>query len=635
MEQPEDILKEYWGYDSFRPGQLDIIQSVLSGHDTLGLLATGGGKSITFQVPALIFEGLTIVVTPLISLMKDQVDNLRDRDIRATYLYSGQTRREVTLAYDKCRLAKVKMLYVSPERLRSPMFLAESKNWGVSFIVVDEAHCISQWGYDFRPSYLRIAELREIFPDVPVLALTASATPAVRDDIVKQLNFRDGYNVFARTFARDNLSYIVRHTADKETKLHEVLAKTSGSAIVYVRSRVRTKQIATFLRSVNINADFYHAGLSVEDKSEKQNRWKSGETRVMVATNAFGMGIDKPDVRVVVHMDLPPSLEEYYQEAGRAGRDGLHSFAVIVASNYDKATLTRRLSDAFPEISYIRRVYELVCNFLDVPIGEGYNQVYEFDMDKFCMTFKLQSRQVIGALSLLGQAGYLEYVEQQDARGRVMFLARRDELYSLNLPPDVDAVMLALLRVYTGLFSEYVYINESYVAKCAGVDDETAYQALLTLSRMHVIHYVPKRLLPYIYLTTSREEPRYVNIPKVVYEERRAMMKMRLDAMREFTFGTSRCRSQVLLDYFGEKNSEPCGRCDLCREVFKPRPATSDIDYIDQAIIRIASHRGGSTVQELAADIRGTSSTIISRIRHLAEVHKIHLDGHHVTVPQK
>ena len=630
---PREVLREVWGYDSFRAGQEDIINSVLDGHDTLGLMATGGGKSLTFQVPALLLDGITLVITPLISLMKDQVDNLAARDVRAGYLFSGQTRREANLVLDRCRLGIMKLLYISPERLRSAAFIDECRRWKIALIVVDEAHCISQWGYDFRPSYLKIAELRKIVPDAPVLALTASATPLVRDDIVRRLEFRPGFNIFTQTFDRDNISYVVRHTVDKIGKLVDILTKVGGSAIVYVRSRVRTKETARVLADAGISADFYHAGLAVEDKTEKQNAWKEGRTRVMVATNAFGMGIDKPDVRVVVHLDLPPSLEEYYQEAGRAGRDGKHSYAVILASQYDKSRLTKALNEAYPPRDFIRAVYERAMAFCDIAIGGGYNEVFEFDLGKFCKMFELQPRPVLGAFALLGQAGYFEFVEDPSSRGRVMVLAHRDELYSIDMTPIEDKVLNALLRNYTGLFSEYVNISEQQIAQYANVTEEDVYQAMLVLTRMHVLHYIPRRKLPFIFMETSREETRYITIPNIIYEERRELMKLRLDAMKEFAFGGTRCRSQVLLEYFGETDTHPCGRCDICREVLRVQPADSDWQYIDRAIIHMAGHRGGESVDELLDGIRGARPDIMQRIRALADAGTIVLANRRVSLP--
>lgn len=566
LKDPESVLREYWGYDSFRPRQREIIDSVLAGHDTLGLLPTGGGKSLTFQVPALMLDGLTVVITPLISLMKDQVDNLRERGIRAVYLTMGMTRRETRLVYDKCRLGKTRLLYVSPERLRSESFVRELRGWNVSLITVDEAHCISQWGYDFRPSYLRIGELRGLLgPDVPVLALTASATPLVRDDIARQLRFRPDSNVYALSFDRPNLSYVARITQNKTDKLLQVLGATTGTAIVYVRSRKKTREIAELLQGAGISATFYHAGLDPEVKAERQEQWKSGRTRVIVATNAFGMGIDKPDVRTVVHIDLPPSLEEYYQEAGRAGRDGLPSFAVLIATTHDRGLLKRRLNEAFPPVDFVRRVYELVGAFLDVPVGGGYNKVFEFDLARFCRTYGLQERMTRGALALLTQAAYIEFQDEAPTRARLMMLCRRDELYAERLTAEEDAVLMAVLRTYTGLFSEYAFVSESEIARVAQLPEQSIYDIMLSLGRKNILHYIPRKSVPYILYVTGREETRHVCLGPEIYENRRKLMEERLNAVADFAYTTERCRSVVLLEYFGEKDVCDCGRCDICR----------------------------------------------------------------------
>ena len=559
------ILKKHWGHDGFRPMQEEIIDSVLAGHDTLGLLPTGGGKSITFQVPALMLPGVTLVVTPLISLMKDQVDNLADRGVRAVMFHSGLSRREKELAMTRCRLGKAKIAYLSPERLQNKEFLAELRSIRVSLLVVDEAHCISQWGYDFRPSYLRIAPLRDIIGrSVPVLALTASATPEVRDDIMRSLGF-DAPRVFARSFNRDNLSYIVRHADFKEQQLLRVLKGTQGCSIVYVRSRRRTRELAEILQREGISAEAYHAGLAPEEKEERQNRWKADEVRVMVATNAFGMGIDKPDVRVVVHFDLPSSLEEYYQEAGRGGRDGLPSFAVAITGRQDKGVLTRRIADAFPDKEYIAHVYEMACNFLDIAVGEGYDRVYEFDLEKFCRTFSLHPVPTESALRLLTRSGYLEYIAETTSDSRLMVIMDKEKLYDLDLDPTTEDVFQGVLRRYTGLFADYVKISELTLARDLTLSTQTIYEALLYLTRLHAIHYVPRRTTPYIHLTTAREEPRHLVIPLEVYERQRERMERRIESVKKFAFDATECRTATLLRYFGEQHDGDCGTCDVCR----------------------------------------------------------------------
>lgn len=583
---PYDILKKYWGYDSFRPKQLEIIESIIGGHDTLGLMPTGGGKSITFQVPALMLPGITIVVTPLISLMKDQVDNLKMRGVKAAMLYSGMTRRERHIAYDKARLGVIKLLYVSPERLRSETFRTELRSWNVSLIVVDEAHCISQWGYDFRPPYLRIAELRDFYPQAPILALTASATPVVRDDIVSSLRFSPGYRIFALSFHRDNLSYVMRYDRDKEGKLVESLRAVDGSAIVYVRSRKATARYAELLQTEGISATFYHAGLDPKVKEERQQLWKENKIRVMVATNAFGMGIDKPDVRVVVHMDVPPSLEEYYQEAGRAGRDGRRSYALMIATPRDKATLTRRLNAAFPPKEQILQIYDKACVFMDVPVGEGFNHAYDFDIEKFCNIFGFNADDVRGALNILNNAGYLEYNDDPVTRPRIQIIIRREEFYHLRLEDNEHNVVNTILRLYPGLFADYVNVDEEAIAVSAQLTTDEVYQTLLTLKRKKILDYIPKRIMPYIFLPTSRELPKHVVIGRNVYEDRRALMEQRINAIRSFVFGTDKCRDMVLLEYFGENEPEPCGMCDVC---VSARQSSREVDVKSYVLDKLKS----------------------------------------------
>ena len=564
-----DVLKQYWGYDAFRPLQQDIIQSVLDGRDTLGLMPTGGGKSITFQVPTMAMDGMALVVTPIISLMKDQVDRLRALNIKATYLYAGLTRAEVNRTYEKCLYGNYKFLYVSPERLQSQSFMERLRQMPVSLIVVDEAHCISQWGYDFRPSFLRIAEVRKLFPKVPVLALTATATPVVVEDIQRCLQFRET-NVFSMSFARSNLSYVVRHTEEKATELAHILRSVPGTAIVYVRSRKRAKQISDELNRLGIRADFYHAGLYVEDKEDKQNKWTTDQCRVMVATNAFGMGIDKPDVRLVVHVDIPNSLEEYYQEAGRAGRDGKRSYAVLLVKHTDQRTLRRHITEAFPDKDFIRNVYERVGNFLGVSIGEGYQQMFDFNFNLFCQTFNLPVLATHNALKILTQSGYIEFVEEIETQSRVMILARKDQLYDLDTTtPGADQVLQAILRLYTGLFADYVFINEDVISYRTGLDQETIYKSLLELTRMHILHYVPRKRTPYIIYTTSREEPKYVLIPKAIYEDLRQRMTDRIEATINYAYSDTGCRERMLLGYFGERRADACGQCDLCIDMRK------------------------------------------------------------------
>ncbi|MCM1348623.1 MAG: RecQ family ATP-dependent DNA helicase [Firmicutes bacterium] len=631
-----ELLKKHWGYDSFRSLQLPIIESVTAGHDTLGLLPTGGGKSLTFQIPALMLPGLTLVVTPLISLMKDQVDNLREHNVRACLLHSGLSRGEHNLAMDRCRLGKAKLLYLSPEKLQSKTFIDTLSLLDVSMIVVDEAHCISQWGYDFRPSYLQIARLRRVFPGAVMLALTASATPEVSRDIMDRLEFRTRM-VFAKSFSRPNISYVVRHTDHKPLMLLRVLRATSGSAIVYVRSRKRTLEIARMLQAEGITAENYHAGLAPEEKNERQNRWKQGATRVMVATNAFGMGIDKPDVRTVIHIDPPSSLEEYYQEAGRAGRDGLPSFAVLITSKADKATLTRRLNEAFPDKEKIRRVYELAGNFLSVAVGSGYNAMFEFDFALFCERFHLNPRETRSALALLTSAGYIDYIDEISTRSRVMVILDKRELYELRLDTNADRVLQLLLRTYTGLFADYVNISEELIASRLNISFQQVYEALLALSRQHAIAYVPRKTSPYLIFTTSRELPKHVQLPRSVYEDMRSRMHARIESMKSFIYDSSRCRVQTMLRYFGETDALPCGTCDVCRRNRKKSAATTDADEANlrNQVLRLATQGQPVTIDYVAGQLNKRPADIISIVRRLADEHLIAVSANRLSSPEQ
>ncbi len=610
-----DILHKYWGYDTFRPAQEDIILSVIDGHDTLGLLPTGGGKSITFQIPALALDGLTVVVTPLISLMKDQVDNLYDRGIRAVCLHSGLSRAEHRLGLDRCRLGKAKLLYLSPEKLQSERFLETLRDMNVSLIVVDEAHCISQWGYDFRPSYLKIAALRNIFPNAPVLALTASATPDVVEDIARQLKFKS-HHVFSRSFSRPNISYIVRNDYDKDGQLMNILNHTRGSAIVYVRSRMRTRQIATMLASKGISADYYHAGLPAQEKSQKQEQWKHEEIRVIVATNAFGMGIDKPDVRVVVHVDCPQSLEEYYQEAGRAGRDGKPAYAVLIVSPHDKGKLTRAVDEAFPPKEYIRRIYELAGNFLSIPVGEGYGHIYEFNLTKFVQTYSLQPRQSYSALHILTQAQHFEFMDEVSTRSRVMITANKEDLYSVHLDPMAENIFNLMMRSYTGLFADFVSIDESLLAQRAGATEQNVCHALITLSRMHILQYIPRKTTPYILYTSSRSMPDEILLPHSIYEDQKQRMQHRIEAMKDFAFGNNECRVNVMLRYFGEVPQNTCGICDSCRSRNKRNRPQNNATDLNESLKYMIGQKARS-LHYLFNESAYRNEEIISALREL------------------
>ena len=562
----QEILKQYWGYDDFRGIQREIIESIGSGHDTLGLMPTGGGKSITFQVPALCQDGTCIVITPLIALMKDQVDHLRRRGIRAAAIYSGLTREEIVITLENCIFGDIRILYVSPERLASDLFQTKLRHMRVSFITVDEAHCISQWGYDFRPSYLQIAQIRKLVPNTPVLALTATATPAVVQDIQQKLSQKDtNFNVFRMSFERKNLAYVVRHAPDKREQLIHILKSVKGSAIVYARSRRRTKEYAELLTEAGISATFYHAGLDSAVKDERQRGWQQDKVRVMVATNAFGMGIDKPDVRLVIHIDCPDSIEAYFQEAGRAGRDGRKAYAVLLYNDADQRKLEKRIADTFPEKDYIRKVYEHLAYFYQVGVGSGYNHIFEFNIDQFCHTFRHFPIQADAALKILDRAGYIEYTEEQDNQARVMFTIGRDDLYRLeNTSPNEEKVITAMLRNYGGLFTDYNFIDESFIAQQTQLEPQQVYMTLKGLSQRHILHFIPQKKTPYIRYTQRREDMEHVQIPPSVYEERKAQFEERIHAMINYAKDDAVCRSRQLLRYFGEESDHDCRQCDVC-----------------------------------------------------------------------
>lgn len=558
------LLKQYWGYDSFRGIQEEIINSISENKDTLGLMPTGGGKSITFQVPALAKDGLCLVIPPLIALMKDQVQNLRKRGIKALSIYSGMSRQDIITTLENCIFGNYKFLYISPERLDTEIFRTKLRKMKVSMITVDESHCISQWGYDFRPAYLKIAEIRELLPDVPVLALTATATPEVVKDIQARLHFRRE-NVFRMSFERSNLAYIVRKTDNKTGELLHILRSMPGSAIVYVRNRRRTKEITELLNNEDITADFYHAGLDDATKDIRQHRWQSGGSRVMVATNAFGMGIDKPDVRIVIHMDLPDSIEAYFQEAGRAGRDGQKAYAVILYAKADKTTLHKRIPDTFPEKEYIKDVYEHLQYYYQMAMGDGLDCVREFNIEDFCRKFKYFPVPVDSALKILTQAGYLEYTGEQDNTSRLLFTIQRDELYRLReMGDDMDKLIQTVLRSYTGVFTDYTYINEDSLAIRTGLTRRQIYEQLVHLAKLRIVSYIPRKKTPYIIYTRERIEAQLIHISPEIYEERKARYETRINAMLEYVTNDTLCRSRMLLDYFGEKNEHNCGQCDTC-----------------------------------------------------------------------
>ena len=560
----QSILQKYWGYPDFRGIQRNIIESIASGRDTLGLMPTGGGKSITFQVPALAQEGVCIVITPLIALMKDQVQHLREHGILADAIYADKSRNEILQTLDNAIFGGVKILYVSPERLASEMFQTKLRHIHVSFITVDEAHCISQWGYDFRPSYLQIASIREMKPGIPILALTATATPEVVDDIQERLHFKEK-NVFKMSFERKNLAYVVREAEDKQGEMIHILQSVGGSAIVYARSRKRTKEMAQLLAQQGITATFYHAGLDPDVKDQRQKAWQKDEVRVMCATNAFGMGIDKPDVRVVIHIDCPDSLEAYFQEAGRAGRDGQKSYAVLLYNKHDELKLCKRVDDTFPPKELIQDIYEHLAYFYQIGVGSGQGKTFEFDIEKFCVTYKYFPTKVDAALRILERSGYLHYEDNPDGKARVMFLLGRNDLYMLDqLAPNQDAVVTALLRSYGSLFVDLTYIDEALIARQAELTIQQVYFALKSLAARHIIQFIPRRKIPFISYTRDRVDGDKVVIPKEVWESRREQYEKRIKSMIRYAKNDEVCRSRQLLAYFGEENDRDCKQCDVC-----------------------------------------------------------------------
>ena len=560
----QSILQKYWGYPDFRGIQRNIIESIASGRDTLGLMPTGGGKSITFQVPALAQEGVCIVITPLIALMKDQVQHLREHGILADAIYADKSRSEILQTLDNAIFGGVKILYVSPERLASEMFQTKLRHIHVSFITVDEAHCISQWGYDFRPSYLQIADIRKMKPGVPILALTATATPEVVEDIQEKLHFSEK-NVFKMSFERKNLAYVVREAEDKQSEMIHILQSVGGSAIIYARSRKRTKEMAQLLSQQGITATFYHAGLDPDVKDQRQKAWQKDEVRVMCATNAFGMGIDKPDVRMVIHIDCPDSLEAYFQEAGRAGRDGQKSYAVLLYNKHDELKLSKRVEDTFPQKELIQDIYEHLAYFYQIGVGSGQGKTFEFDIEKFCVTYKYFPTKVDAALRILERSGYLHYEDNPDGKARVMFLLGRNDLYLLDqLSPGQDAVVTALLRSYGSLFVDLTYIDEAMIARQAELTIQQVYFALKSLAARHIIKFIPRRKIPFITYTRDRVDGNKVVIPKEVWESRREQYEKRIKSMIHYAKNDEECRSKQLLAYFGEENDSECKQCDVC-----------------------------------------------------------------------
>ena len=621
MSEFKQILTKYWGYAAFRPIQEEIIQSVAQGRDTLGLMPTGGGKSVTYQVYSLSKPGICLVITPLIALMKDQVENLNQRGIKALAIYSGMSNQEIKVAMDHAAWGNYKFLYLSPERIATERFRERISQFDVNLIAVDEAHCISQWGYDFRPSYLRIAELRDLLPNVPVLAVTATATPRVVDDIQEQLRFKKS-NVIRTSYYRSNLIYLVRNEEDKVNYLVKAVQKAKGTGIVYVKSRKLAREISELLRKNQISSDFYHAGLSSKIRSARQEAWMNGTCRVIVSTNAFGMGIDKADVRFVIHLEAPDSVEAYFQEAGRGGRDGKTAWSVLLYNNSDKIRLQKNVDKSFPEPEVIKRIYEAICNFYQLAVGFGKDQSFEFSMASFASSFSFQITAVYNSLKILQREGYLELTDELDHPSKVYFQVDRDDLYKFQVAnAEFDGFIKLLLRSYTGLFTNYVAIDEQLLAQRANISSELVYQFLCKLRAQKVIDYIPQKKTPFIIFTKERIEVDRLKITKENYTDRKRDYMQRIDGMIHYASSGHKCRSQLLLQYFGETESVRCGKCDVCMERNELNVSKYEFDTISEQIKKVLLDP--CFYEELLARIEGKQENAVKIVRWLLENEKI------------
>lgn len=610
------ILKKYWGYSAFRPGQQSVIESILQGRDTLALMPTGGGKSLTYQIPALAKEGLCIVVTPLISLMKDQCDKLRSRGISAVAVHSGLSYSQIDILLDNCVYGDVKFLFVAPERLATEVFRLRVQRMKVALLTVDEAHCISQWGYDFRPSYLRIAEVRRYMPDVPVLALTASATPRVVEDIMDKLQFSTP-NIIRNSFTRPNLSYAVRHVEDKEEQLLRIINNVEGSGIIYLRSREGCEKLTENLINQGISVSYYHAGLPHAEREIRQEEWIEGNVRIMVATNAFGMGIDKADVRFVIHYTECDSLESYYQEAGRAGRDGKRSYAVLLTSADDRRRIVQLADSEFPPIEQVKLIYDKIGSYLQVAIGDGYSSAFTFDIYDFCHREHLYAGTVRAALKLLQQNGYLTLTDEMTNPARVIFTVSRDDLYKIPIArQDLDDVMRAMMRLYNGIFTEFRPIEESRIAAVSGYSVEHVKQMLKLMWQMHIIRYIPVNHLPLIFYEVERLDIKNLYISPESYLHRRELVHERLDSMQQYADNDTECRSMVLQRYFGDTEATPCGVCDIC--LSRRKKATSLEDNI-LALLRL----GPCSARDISCEIKAEPEAIALILNTLQKQGKI------------
>ena len=625
MADYHDILEKVWGFRQFRPLQEEIIKSVLEGRDTLALMPTGGGKSITFQVPALVMEGICLVITPLIALMKDQVERLHKLEIKAQAIFSGMTYDEIDVALNNCTYGNYKFLYIAPERIGSDLFRARFQNMPVNMITVDEAHCISKWGYDFRPSYLRISELRKVFPEVPVLALTATATPMVAEDIQEKLLFSSKH-ILKQSFERKNLTYMIRQSEDKQKDLLEMIKKTEGSGIVYVRNRKKCKELAVFLKHQDISADYYHAGLKHEVRTLRQESWTSSKTRIMIATNAFGMGIDKADVRLIVHMDIPDSVEAYFQEAGRGGRDGKPAKAVLLFGSSDKKVADQRIAANFPEIEVIKKVYQAAGNYCRVALGGGKGMAFDFDLADFARQYRFNPYIAFSSLKILEKEGYIELTDELNNPSRVKFLLSREDLYKFQVAnARFDAFIKLILRSYTGIFTDYATIDELMLAKRAGVEVDIVFRYLYKLDTLKVIRYIPQRKTPLLIFNEERLDDKTLYISKENYRDRKERFEENLKAIQYYATA-NKCRSQVLLEYFGEKNAEPCGQCDVCRRKSEKELKEEEFELMKEEIESI-TRMGPIGLNELVDKIPFNKDKLIQTIQWLLDNGNLKYNG--------
>lgn len=618
MNTPLEILENYWSYLSFRPMQEDIINSALDGCDTLALLPTGGGKSVCFQIPALIKEGMCVVVSPLIALMNDQVENLKLKGIKALAVHSGMTKNEIDIALDNAIYGDYKFLYVSPERLRNEMLRVRIAQIKINFLVVDEAHCISQWGYDFRPSYLLIKNIKDIIGDVPIIALTATATPYVAEDIMEQLGFKKP-NLIRSGFERENISYVVRNVEDKYGQILKIAHSVHGTGIVYVRERKRAEELAGFLQSQGVNAEAYHAGFTSAQRSQKQDDWKNGTTRIIVSTNAFGMGIDKSDVRFVCHYDLPESTEAYFQEAGRAGRDEKRAYAILLWNGSDFSRLRQILNLTFPEIEFIKDVYQKLFIYLGYAYGSGKGEVIKFNLIDFCQKMKLYTLSAYHAIKYIQMEGYWNLTDEIDNPSRIMFTVNRDELYKVQLKnSSLDTFIKIILRMYTGLFSTFVPIDEEYIARVSRNNKAAITSNLILLSRMHIITYIPSAKSPLLILNEERMDNSNLYISSQKYDERKGIFQSRIDSIISYASNNGICRSVQLLKYFGQTDTQNCGYCDVCLEKRKESEGRSFESELERRLIEflMAAPRSLQEISELMED---ETKTYIRILRDLVD----------------